>query len=116
LKSQTAVNFGRYGAAKDSTVDRVNAAQGWALTNQLGEVRVGNLAAENSRIAKLQAITLQQMPVIPLWYSGLWAQWKDNYWTNWPSAASGQGHYLPSMWRAYLNMTGIDMIDHLVPS
>jgi len=55
---------------------------------------------------------MQQMPVIPLWYNGIWAQFVSKYWTNWPSATSTR-QYTPVMWNGYLQMTGIDVITHL---
>jgi peptide/nickel transport system substrate-binding protein len=65
--------------------------------------------------SQLQSIFLDELPLIPLWYGGLWAQSQSTYWTNWPSASSRR-NYVPSMWRGYLQMTGIDMITHLKPN
>jgi len=42
----------------------------------------------------------------------LWSQSQSKYWTNWPSSTSKR-NYTPSMWRGYMQMTGIDMIAHL---
>ena len=63
---------------------------------------------------RLQTMFMKDVPLIPLWYNGIWAQYSDRYWTNWPSSTGGQ--YLPVMWRGYFEMTGIDMIDHLQPA
>jgi peptide/nickel transport system substrate-binding protein len=54
---------------------------------------------------------MKDLPLIPLWYNGIWAQFTSKYWTNWP--ATGSRPYIPAMWRGYLQMTGIDMITHL---
>jgi peptide/nickel transport system substrate-binding protein len=55
---------------------------------------------------------MQKLPLIPLWYNGVWAQFTSKYWTNWPSNNSPR-KYVPAMWRGYLQMTGIDVITHL---
>ncbi len=63
------------------------------------------------RVSKLQSRFLDTMPVIPLWYKGLWAPWNTAHWGNWPSAKGNQT--LPVMWRNYLQMTAMDMLTHL---
>ena len=42
-----------------------------------------------------------------------WAQFTSKYWTNWPVRQAPRGSTRPSMWRGYLQMTGIDVITHL---
>jgi len=101
LKQQTFANFGRY----------TNSAA-WKLADQLDKIPVGNTAAMNKVISQIQKITLTQLPIIPLWYNGVWAQFSDQVWTNWPSGSSTR-QYMPAMWRGYLQMTGIDAIAHL---
>ena len=54
---------------------------------------------------------LEQLPAIPLWYNGMWAQWNTSVWTNFPSANGNQA--TPSMWNGYINMTGIDALAKL---
>jgi peptide/nickel transport system substrate-binding protein len=58
---------------------------------------------------------MQDLPMIPLWYNGIWSQVTTKYWTNWPAANSSR-QYVPVMWRGYLQMTGIDTITHLKKS
>jgi peptide/nickel transport system substrate-binding protein len=98
---QTFANFGRY-----------NNLTGWKLTQQLDKTPPTDTAGRAAIMSKLQKITLTQLPIIPLWYNGIWAQTQSAYWTNWPSDSSGR-HYIPCMWRGYLNMTGIDTITHI---
>jgi len=66
-------------------------------------------------ISKIQRIQLTDMPAVPLWYNGLWAQWNSTYWTNWPSAKEGAPKYLPCTWNGYWNMTAILMLTELKP-
>jgi peptide/nickel transport system substrate-binding protein len=66
--------------------------------------------------SQLQKIQLTDMPLIPLWYNGLWAQYNNTVWTNWPSSAPEANHYLPTTWRGYWNMTSILMLTQLKPA
>jgi peptide/nickel transport system substrate-binding protein len=98
---QTNFNFGRYS----------NPAA-WTLVQRLDKTPLENAAAIKEINSKLQKILMQQLPVIPLWYNGIWAQFVSKYWTNWPSATSTR-QFVPVMWNGYLQMTGIDVITHL---
>jgi peptide/nickel transport system substrate-binding protein len=62
-------------------------------------------------MSKLQQAFLQDLPVIPLWYNGMWSMVNTRYWTNWPSATGG--HFTPTSWRNYWQMTSIDMLTNL---
>ena len=97
---QTNFNFGRYS----------NPAA-WTLVQKLDKTPPSNTAAIQQMNSQLQTTLMKDMPIIPLWYNGIWAQFTSKYWTSWP--ASGSRQYIPAMWRGYLQMTGIDMITHL---
>jgi peptide/nickel transport system substrate-binding protein len=99
---QIASNFQRYSNAK-----------AWALTQQLNKTPTSNVKKQRSIQSQLQKITLQQLPAIPLWYNGMWAQYNTTYWTNFP-ASSGKGlQTTPSTWNGYINMTGIEALARL---
>ena len=100
---QTNFNFGRY--------SNQNA---WSLVQKLDATPPQNTAAIKEINSKLQTILMQQLPIIPLWYNGQWAQFVSKNWTNWPSSTSTR-QYTPVMWNGYLQMTGIDVITHLAP-
>jgi peptide/nickel transport system substrate-binding protein len=101
---QTAANFGRY-----------QSLTAWKLSKQLDKTRPEDVAKRKAIMKKLQKIMLTEVPIIPLWYNGIWAQSQSGYWTNWPSSTSKR-NYVPGMWRGYMQMTGIDMITHLKPA
>jgi len=101
---QTNFNFERY-----------TNPSAWALVQKLDSTPPTNTASIKEINNKLQTILMQQMPMIPLWYNGQWAQFVSKYWTNWPSATSTR-RYTPIMWNGYLQMTGIDVITHLKPA
>ncbi len=98
---QTFANYGRY-----------ENATAWALTQKLDRTLPSDTKAIRGINDQLQTILMQDLPAIPLWYNGIWAQMTTKYWTNWPTATSSR-QYVPVMWNGYLQMTGIDTITHL---
>ena len=98
--NETTVNYGR-----------IDDPAAWKLTQQLDKTPTDDAAGMKTVLSRLQSTFLDTMPVIPLWYNGLWAQWNNAHWRNWPSSQGNQA--LPAMWRNYLQMTGIDMLTHL---
>jgi len=98
---QTFANFERY-----SNPDA------WALVQKLNQTPPTNTAAIQQMNSSLQTTLMKDLPLIPLWYNGMWAQFTSKYWTNWPSSSSTR-QYTPVMWGGYQQMTGIDMFTHL---
>ncbi len=98
---QTNFNFQRY-----------SNPSAWSLVQRLDKTPLTNTSAIKEINSKLQTILMQDQPMIPLWYNGVWAQFTSKYWTNWPAAGTSR-QYIPAMWRGYMQMTGIDMITHL---
>jgi peptide/nickel transport system substrate-binding protein len=101
---QTNFNFERY-----------SNPTAWGLVQKLDRTPPTNTAAIKQMNTQLQTILMQDLPMIPLWYNGIWSQVTTKYWTNWPAANSNR-QYVPVMWRGYLQMTGIDTITHLKKS
>jgi len=98
-------NYGRYDNQK-----------AFDLVTQLDKVPVDDLAGMQAICSQLQTIQLTDLPIIPLWYNGAWAQMSSRYWTNWPSSAEGGSHYFPVTWNGYWNMTAILMLVDLEPA
>jgi peptide/nickel transport system substrate-binding protein len=98
-------NYGRY-----------DNPEAFALVDQLDQTPTDDVEKMKEIISELQTIQLTDMPLIPLWYNGMWAQYNNSVWTNWPAAAEGSNHYLPSGWRGYWNMTSILMLTELKPA
>jgi peptide/nickel transport system substrate-binding protein len=99
--------FGNYGL--------YNNPEAFDLLNQLDQAKLGDDVSIKAITSKLQKITLTDLPTIPLWYNGLWAQYSNAVWTNWPSSADNANHYLPASWRGYWNLSGIQMLLDLKP-
>ena len=51
------------------------------------------------------------MPVIPMWYNGMWSQVSNVVWTNWPSDEGS--HVLPATWNGYWQMGAVLMLTDL---
>jgi len=105
IQSMQNGNYGRY-----------DNQEAFDLVTQLDKTPVEDTEGMRAIASQLQRIMLTDMPVIPLWYNGLWSQVNSTYWTNWPSAAEDANHYLPTTWRGYWNMTGILMLTELEPA
>lgn len=104
LETIETAQWGNYG--------RYDNQEAFDLVDQLDQVKVGDDEGIKAITSKLQRITLTDLPTIPLWYNGLWAQTSTKVWTGWPSAAEGDNHYLPATWRGYWNMTaGLMLLD-----
>ncbi len=104
IKTGTGQTFANYGRYENATA--------WSLVQQLDKTKLTDMTKRKSLMKKLQKIGLVNMPIIPLWYNGVWAQTQSKYWKNWPADKSNR-HYVPCMWRGYLQMTGIDMFTHV---
>ncbi len=98
-------NYGRY-----------DNPEAFDLVTQLDKTPVEDVEAMKAITSKLQKIQLTEMPIIPLWYNGMWSQVSNAVWTNWPSSADGSNHYLPTTWRGYWNMTSILMLTEIKPA
>jgi peptide/nickel transport system substrate-binding protein len=98
-------NYGRY-----------DNPEAFALVDELDKTPVEDVEGMKAIISELQRIQLTDMPLIPLWYNGMWAQYNNSVWTNWPSSADNANHYLPATWRGYWNMTSIRMLTELKPA
>ncbi len=98
-------NFGRY-----------DNQEMFDLVDELAKVPSDDVAGMKAICSKIQELMLTDMPVIPLWYNGLWAQYSNAVWTNWPSAAQGATKTLPSTWSGYWQMGGLLTLTNLKPA
>ncbi len=80
------------------------------LFRKIDEFNMTNDEAEKQELAsEIQKTLLQDMPSVPLWHNGLWAQQTTQYWTNWPSEDDPYG--IPVSWG---NAYQLGMIDTLI--
>jgi peptide/nickel transport system substrate-binding protein len=107
LANVATVNVGNYG--------RYDNKEAFDLVQQLDKTPVDKLADMQAITSKLQKISMTDLPIIPLWYNGAWAQFNSTYWTGWPSGEKGP-NYFPVTWNGYWNMTSILMLANLKPA
>lgn len=104
-RQQNTVNFARYENKK-----------AWDLVQQLDQVKTDDIEGMKKITSQLQQIHLDDMPVIPLWYNGLWAQSSTSVWKNWSSANGGAPKTGAVMWRNWLELGGFETLTQLQPS
>jgi peptide/nickel transport system substrate-binding protein len=96
-------NFGRY-----------NNQEIFALVDALAKVPVTDEAGMKTACGAIQQLMLTDMPMIPLWYNGLWAQFSSSTWKNWPSETS-TAPTLPTTWSGYWQLGGLMTLINLAP-
>ena len=102
--TQTTRNFQRYQNQK-----------AWSLAVQLNKTKSTDVAKAMAIHKQLQQIQLTDLPAIPLWYNGMWAQYNTRMWTNFAKSTGAGLQNTPSTWNGYINMTGIDALAKLRP-
>jgi peptide/nickel transport system substrate-binding protein len=105
IASSQGGNYGRYDNQKV-----------FDLVTQLDKTPIDDVKGMQAIASQIQRIQLTDIPLIPLWYNGAWAQYSNAVWTNWPSSAEKDNHYLPVTWRGYWNMSAIQMLTSLKPA
>lgn len=101
--SQLAQNFERY-----------TNQQAWNLVEKLSRTKTDD-PAYKTIISDLQEIFLAELPVIPLWYNGLWSQVNNTHWTNWPSSAENAPKSLPTTWNNMWELGAIKTLTEIRP-
>jgi peptide/nickel transport system substrate-binding protein len=92
-------NFGRY-----------DNQEMFDLVDALAKVPSTDEEGMKAACSAIQELMLTDVPMIPLWYNGLWAQYSNAVWTNWPSAAEGAGKTLPTTWSGYWQLGGLQTL------
>ena len=64
--------------------ERFNDPAAWALVQKIGTIVPTDTAALQGVYTQLETIFLQNLPEIPLWYNGAWAQYNTTYWHDYP--------------------------------
>ncbi len=96
-------NFGRYD--NQEVFDLVDALAAIPMSDQEGI---------KEACSNIQAVMMEEVPMIPLWYNGLWAQFSSAVWTNWPTEMS-ENQTLPTTWSGYWQLGGLQTLINLEP-
>lgn len=101
---QTTVNFHRY-----------ENEEAWDLTQQLAGVPADDTEGMAEVTSQIQEIYLEELPTIPLWYNGQWAQVSNANWTNWPSE-DGDLSTPTVLWDGWYEMGFIETLAAIEPA
>jgi peptide/nickel transport system substrate-binding protein len=96
-------NFGRY--ENQEVFD---------LVDNLAKIPMSDEEGMKAACSEIQTALLTDMPMIPLWYNGLWAQYSNSTWTNWPDENSASPT-LPTTWSGYWQLGGLQTLINLEP-
>ena len=94
---------------------RYDSPEGRELLDQLNKTAIDDTEGMQQVISQMHEIQLQDTPVIPLWYNGMWSQYNETVWTNWPADES-ENHSLPSTWNGYWQLGAINALAQLQPA
>jgi peptide/nickel transport system substrate-binding protein len=96
-------NFGRY---QDD--------EAWELVQDLSRTESGTPEFSET-LSQVQEKFMTDLPAIPLWYNGAWAQYNESQWTNWPKEGR-EDAYFPVLWNNYVQMGGLNALLALEPA
>ncbi|WP_100446784.1 ABC transporter substrate-binding protein [Glycomyces xiaoerkulensis] len=99
----------------EANFSRWESEEGWALTQELAATAADDPRYEEL-LSELQRVSLEELPAIPIWYNGVWAQASNAVWTNWPSEGSDTPNAYPSTWNEMWRMGSILMLTELEPA
>ena len=95
----------------NANFQRYENAEAWELVQQVGRTEVTDPAIQEP-LSQLQEILLTEMPLIPMWYNGLWSQVNNDHWTNWPT---GDGAPYPTTWSNFWEKGAIYWLAQIEP-
>jgi peptide/nickel transport system substrate-binding protein len=102
LEQMQSGNFGRY-----------DNQELFDLVDGLAKIPTDDVAGMQAACADIQELMLTEMPMIPLWYNGLWSQFSNAVWTNWPTEAADTPNTLPTTWSGYWQLGGLQTLINL---
>ncbi len=85
------------------------------LVDNLAKIPSSDKEAMQTACSDIQEIMLTDVPMIPLWYNGMWAQFSSSVWTNWPTETS-ENQTLPTTWSGYWQLGGLKTLINLKPA
>ncbi|KAA3643522.1 MAG: ABC transporter substrate-binding protein [Chloroflexi bacterium] len=96
-------NFGRY-----------DSQELFDLVDALARVPADDIEGMQAITSQIQELMLTEVPMIPLWYNGMWSQWSESTWTGWPDETSATPT-LPTTWSGYWQLGGLLTLINLEP-
>ncbi|MBN1265654.1 MAG: ABC transporter substrate-binding protein [Anaerolineales bacterium] len=84
------------------------------LVDALARVPMSDEAGMQAACSAIQEKMLTDVPMIPLWYNGMWAQFNSSVWMNWPTEST-ENQTLPTTWSGYWQLGGLQTLINLEP-
>jgi peptide/nickel transport system substrate-binding protein len=88
--------------AAGQNTERFSDPAAWALVERAGTTPPTDTAELTKFYDELQVDFLEQLPEIPLWYTGAWFQANTKVWQGYPSSTTPRDQFTPVMWRGWL--------------
>ncbi|MGH9105574.1 MAG: ABC transporter substrate-binding protein [Acidimicrobiales bacterium] len=85
--------------------ERFSSPAAWDLVREAGATPVTHAHSLDAIYSNLERDFLEQLPEVPLWYTGAWFQANTQRWRDFPSSAGNHDHYTPVMWPGWLGST-----------
>lgn len=92
-------------ARSDLNTERFSDPSAWALVQQAGATPVRDTKQLDGIYGRLEADFLQQVPAVPVWFSGAWFEAGTTHWDGYPSSTSPRDRYTPVMSPGWLGST-----------
>jgi peptide/nickel transport system substrate-binding protein len=92
--------------------ERYDNPEMFAAVDALAKLKLSDTTAMQAATKKIQQIMLTDVPVIPLWYNGMWAQWSNAVWSGESTEGSAK-QAIPSTWNGYWQTGGLDTLLNL---
>ncbi|MEC3893201.1 MULTISPECIES: ABC transporter substrate-binding protein [Nocardiopsis] len=89
--------------------------EAWELTERLAATPTDDIEGAAEITSQIQEIFLADLPVIPLWYNGLWSQSSNRVWTNWPSEDPDTPDSYATMWNNLYQLGAIYTLAEIEP-
>jgi peptide/nickel transport system substrate-binding protein len=83
------------------------------LLNKLNRIPLDKEEQIKKVVTEISKLQLKDMPVIPLWYNGLWFQASSKHWENWPNEAKSYAY--PCIWPNRWQFGAVEMLSQITP-
>jgi len=93
------------GQAQGLNAERLVDPAAWRLVEQAAATPPTDAKRVNALYVQLEADFLQEVPEVPVWYTGAWFEASTKYWDDFPSSTSTDDRYTPVMWPGWLGST-----------
>jgi peptide/nickel transport system substrate-binding protein len=97
---------------QNGNIGRYNNQAMFAAVDALGKVKATDTAGMKAAVSTIQTLMLTDMPVIPLWYNGAWAQWPTAttaIWQGFSTETSAKQAY-PITWNGFWQTGGLQTL------